>query len=177
MHFAPYHHTYEWIAQYIKRWVQYLVNININVRFIAFYWWTIVTRFSYINVLIKLHWFFFLVFAKKSLIVLIIKNSQNSIFYWKIYSLWVFFQRGNTEYKYFNLISIIATTLFLIAQSKLKYPLFLKYQQVIGTNGKIYKSVWALFLYLQVSLLKQLVYVWIGQSTGWEIFTRYWLRS
>ena len=31
--------------------------------------------------------------------------------------------------------------MFLIAQSKLKYPFFIKYQQVIGTNGKYTKGV------------------------------------
>ena len=50
-------------------------------------------------------------------------------------------QNGNTEYNDFYFVSIIATPFFLIAQSKLTYPFFPKYQQVIGTNGKIYKMI------------------------------------
>ena len=46
------------------------------------------------------------------------------------------FQNVRTEYNDFNVISIISTPLFLISQSKLTHPLFLKSQQVIGTNCK-----------------------------------------
>ena len=38
---------------------------------------------------------------------------------------------------FFLKISIIASQLFLIAQSKLKYPFFTKPQKIIGTNRKI----------------------------------------
>ena len=55
--------------------------------------------------------------------------------------MWVIFQNGKTEYNDFYFISIIATPLFLIAQSELKYPLFYKYQQLIRTNRKIYKRI------------------------------------
>ena len=94
-----------------------------------------------------------------------------------IYYLWVIFQNGKTEYNYFKVISIIAKPFFLIEKWNLKYHLFLNSQQVIGTNWKIYKSFLALFFYLQVSRLKQLVYVCIGQPTGWELCARYWLRA
>ena len=45
-----------------------------------------------------------------------------------------FSQNGKTEYNYFNVISIIATTLFLIAQPNITYPFPPKSQQVIETN-------------------------------------------
>ena len=80
--------------------------------------------------------------------------------------MWVFFQNGNTEYNDFYSISIIVPPLFLNAQSKLKYTFFPKYQLVIGKNGKIYKRVWALFLYMQVPGLKQPVQVCIWK-TDW----------
>ena len=87
--------------------------------------------------------------------------------------MWVIFQKGTTEYNDLHFISIIATPLFRIAQSKLKHPIFPKPQQFIGTNGKIYKRVLELFLYLQVYQNEQPVYVCIGQPTGWELCTRY----
>ena len=127
---------------------------------------------SYINLLIKLHWFFFLVFAKKSLIILRIKNLKFRFGIAKLYYMWVLFQNVKTEYNILNVISIISTPLFLIAQSKIKYLFFPKHQQVIGTNGKIYKKFWALFLYIQVSWINQPVYVWIIEPTGWELCTR-----
>ena len=51
--------------------------------------------------------------------------------------MWVIFQNCKTEYNDFYFYSIIATPMFFIAQSKLKYILFPKSQQFIGTNGKI----------------------------------------
>ena len=47
-----------------------------NVELLQHYFW-------YIVVLIKLHWFFFLIFSKKSLMILITKNLQTSICYFK----------------------------------------------------------------------------------------------
>ena len=38
--------------------------------------------------------------------------------------MWIIFQDGKTGYNYFNVISIIATPLFLIEKSNLTYPLF-----------------------------------------------------
>ena len=54
--------------------------------------------------------------------------------------MWDLFQNGKTEYNDFYFIPIIATLLFLIAQSKLKYHFFPKYQHIIGTNGKYTKG-------------------------------------
>ena len=45
-----------------------------------------------------------------------------------------FFKNGKTEYNYDNVLSIIITPLFLIAQSNLTCYFPPKYQQVIGTN-------------------------------------------
>ena len=56
-----------------------------------------------------------------------------------------FFQNGKTEYNYVDVLSTIATTLFLIAQSKLTYHIFPKSQQVIGTNREISERVLVLF--------------------------------
>ena len=50
--------------------------------------------------------------------------------------MWVLFQNGKTKYNNFYFISIIATPLFLIAQSNITYPLFPKSQQVIGKTEK-----------------------------------------
>ena len=61
--------------------------------------------------------------------------------------MWVIFQNGKTEYNYFNFISIIATPLFLIVKSILKYPFFPKSQQVIGTNRK-YKKLFQNYSYI-----------------------------
>ena len=55
----------------------------------------------------------------------------------QIFILCDFFQYSKTGYNDFYFISIIATPLLLVAQSKLKYPFFPKYQQVIVTNVKI----------------------------------------
>ena len=55
--------------------------------------------------------------------------------------MWVLFQNGKTDYNDLYLISIIATSLFLIVQSKIKYPIFPKSQQLIEKNGKINKRV------------------------------------
>ena len=75
------------------------------------------------------------------------------------------------------MISIIATPLFLIAQSKIRHPFFPESQLVIVTNRKIYKRVWALFFHLQVSRINQPVLVCIGQPTDWEHCAHYWVRS
>ena len=55
--------------------------------------------------------------------------------------MWGLFKNGKTEYNGFYFISVIATPLFLIAQTKLKYPFFPNSQQVIGTNGNIQKGL------------------------------------
>ena len=91
----------------------------------------------------------------------------------KLYSLWVIFQNSKTEYNLFIVTSIIATPLFLISKSNLTYNFFLNSQQVIGTHREIQKRVIALLFYMQVSRLKQPLYVCIFQPTVWEICTRY----
>ena len=50
--------------------------------------------------------------------------------------MWVILQNSKTEYNDFYFVSIMATPLFLIVQSKLKYTFFPRYQQVIGKNRK-----------------------------------------
>ena len=74
------------------------------------------------------------ILAKKSLIILIIKNKKVGFGIAKLYNMWVLFQNGKTEYNGFNILSIIDTPLFFIAQSKLTHPFFSKSQQVLGTN-------------------------------------------
>ena len=56
-----------------------------------------------------------------------IKNLQTLIWYCKALLCVGPFQNGETENNAFNFISIIATPLLLIEQSKLKYPFFPKY--------------------------------------------------
>ena len=64
-------------------------------------------------------------------------------------------------------MSIIATPLFLIAKSNIKYPFFPKYQQVIGTNREVYERVLALFFLQQLPGLSNRCTFAFDQPTGW----------
>ena len=68
------------------------------------------------------------------LIILRINNKQTFICHCNAYFSVVFSQNGKNEYNFVNILSNIATPLFLIAQSNLTYPFSTKYQQFIGTK-------------------------------------------
>ena len=59
----------------------------------------------------------------------------------KFYFLWFIFQNDKTEYNYFNFISIIATPLFLIAQSNITYHFFLKLNNSLKQTDKYKKWI------------------------------------
>ena len=141
------------------------VNINITVQIFVFWCWTFVTQFSCINLLITQHWFLFLMFSNKSLIILRIKNEKTLIWYCNVYfSVGYFLRNGKTP-------------LFLIAKSNLKYPSFPGSQQVIGTNWEIFAQVLARIFSQQMPGLSNRCRVAFFHLTGWEIHYCYWLRA
>ena len=65
----------------------------------------------------------------------------------KLYLLLVFFQNSNTEYNYFNVISILTKTFLIIAKSNLTYPFY----QLSTHNWnmvKIYTKVFYHYYYI-----------------------------